>query len=109
MAKTGISGRSGPDDAEHVDVCVVGGEVNEDHSGPSVQPQVVHQIFQYGGALLFGATQVLIVTCSAVCCQQAPVRGALDLLVGVVGPTAERTKTELMEVIYPHTQTNSVP
>lgn len=78
-----------PDDAEHVDVCVVSREVNEDHSGPSGQPQVVHQVCQYGGALLFGPTQVLIVSGSTVCCQQAPVRGTLDLFLCVVGPAAE--------------------
>lgn len=78
-----------PNDAEHVDVGVVGGEVDEDHSSPSVQPQVVHQVLQYDGALLSGPTQVLIVSCAAVCCQQAPVGGTFDLFLRVIAPTLE--------------------
>lgn len=78
-----------PDNTEHVDVGVVRGEVNEEDPGPSVQPQVVHQLSKYGTALLLGATQVLVVTSPTVCCQQAPVRGAFDLLLRVVGPTGK--------------------
>lgn len=55
-----------PDDTEHVNVGVVGGEVDEDRPGSSVQPQVVHQLRQYGGALLLGLTQVLVVARSTV-------------------------------------------
>lgn len=76
-----------PDDAEHVDVGVVGGEVDEDHSRPSVQPQVVHQLLQYDSALFSGLTQVLIVSPTAVCCQQAPVRGTFDFFLRVIAPT----------------------
>lgn len=85
--------RSLPDDAEHVDVCVVSREVDEDHSGPSVKPQLVHQLLQFDGALLFGPTQVLIVSRSTVCCQQAPVRGTFDLFLCVVGPAVEEEDT----------------
>lgn len=75
-----------PDDTEHVDVCVVSREVNECCSSSSVQPKVVHQFGQYVDARLFGPTQVLIVTRSTVSGQQAPVRGAFDLLLCVVRP-----------------------
>lgn len=81
-----------PDDTEHVDVGVVSGEVDEDHSGPSVQPQVVQQVLQDGGALLFGSPQVLIVSRSAVCRQQAPVRGTFDFFLRMVAPAAEKDK-----------------
>lgn len=79
-----------PDDTEHVDVGVVSGEVDEDHPGPSVQPQVVQQVLQDGGALLSGSAQVLIEPGSAVCRQQAPVRGTLDFCLRMVAPAAEK-------------------
>ena len=88
-AKPTVVSWSLPDDTEHVDVCVVSREVNEDYSGSSVKPKVVHQFCQYDGALFFGLTEVLIVSCSTVGCQQAPVRRTLDLFLCVVGPTAE--------------------
>lgn len=78
-----------PDYTEHVYVCIVGGKINEGHSGSLVQPQVVYQFLEYGGAVIFCAVQVLDVSCSAVCGQQAPVRGTFDLLLSVVGPTAK--------------------
>lgn len=84
-----------PDDAEHVDVGVISGEVDEEHSGPSVQPQVVQQVLQDGGALLFGSPQVLIVSRSAVCGQQAPVGGTFDLFLCVVAPAAEMKLSHL--------------
>lgn len=79
---------SSPDDAEHVDVCVVSGKVDEGGSGSSVQPQVLHQFLQSGGALLFGLTQVPVVPRSTVGGQQAPVRGTVDFFLRVVGPSA---------------------
>ncbi len=88
-----------PDDAEHVDVCVVGGEVDEDYSGSSVQPQIAHQFHQYDGALLFGPTQVLIESGSTVCGQQAPVRGTFDFFFRVVGPAAEEEEDTFAVVL----------
>lgn len=93
-----------PSDAEHVDVGVVGGEVDEDHSSPSVQPQVVHQVLQYDGALLSGLTQVLIVSRAAVCCQQAPVRGTFDLFLRVIAPTLEEGDRFVEFVRYSRSQ-----
>lgn len=61
-----VDGGSSPDDAEHVDVCIVSGEVDEDRSGSSVQPKVVHQFLHYVSALLLAPTQILIVPRSAV-------------------------------------------
>lgn len=82
-----------PDDTEHVDVCIIGGEVNKDRSGSTVQPKAVHQLHQYGSALLLGPAQILIVACSTVCGQQAPVRGTFDLFLCVVLP-AKKAKEQ---------------
>lgn len=83
------------DNTEHVDVRIVSREVNENCSGSSVQPKVVHQFFQYGGTLVFGPTQILIVSCSTVGGQQAPVRRAIHCFLCVVCPAAETQKQTL--------------
>lgn len=89
-----------PDDTEHVDVCVVSGEVDEDRSGSSVKPKIVHQLLQYDGALLLCSTQVLVVTRSTVGGQQSPVSGALDLLLLVVGPAAQERFTKDILMLF---------
>lgn len=83
------------DNAEHVDVRIVSREVDEDGSGSTVQPKVVRQLSQYVSTLVLGPTQILIVSCATVGCQQAPVRRAIDCFLCVVCPAAETQKQTL--------------
>ena len=76
------------DDAEQVDVGVVDGEVNEDGSGSTIEPQVVFQLFN--DLKRRGATsgQILRKAASPVSRDETPVTATSQFILGSVDPSA---------------------
>ena len=65
--------------AEHVDVGVVHGEIENNGSGASVQPQVALQLVQNSQRLVFGMGQIFDIAATAVRCHDTLVARGVQL------------------------------
>ena len=100
MGDRGKAGKGDlPQNTEKIDVRIVDWEVDEDHPSAPVQPQALLKVLE---CLFTGPSRswkVQVVATSTVACELAPVRGAPQLTLRVVGPsvTEEATWVERSE------------